>query len=79
VADDVRYEVRFDDGEVEVADSLWAAHHLIARRAAFADDPLRPHGVFPVRISKLGKQFFGGRVFVSEVGSAAELSSDSAS
>jgi hypothetical protein len=78
MSDEARYEVRFSNDEVEVVDSLWAAHHLIARRAAFADDPLRPRGVFPARISKLGSQFFGGRVFVGEIASARELSPDSA-
>jgi hypothetical protein len=77
VGEELQYEVRFSNGEVEVADSLWAAHHLIARRAAFAEDPLRPRDVFPARISKLGKQFFGGRAFVSELMSVRELTPDS--
>jgi hypothetical protein len=77
VADDAQYEVRLANGEVEVADSLWGAHHAIARRAAFEVDPLDPRNVLPARISKLGRQYFGGRAFVEEIRSVAELSSDS--
>jgi len=42
VADEVRYEIKLANGDVEVADSLWGARHIVARRAAFAPDPLRP-------------------------------------
>jgi hypothetical protein len=71
---DVRYEVKLANGEVEIADSLWGARHLVAQRVAFAPDPTRPTSVLPVTISKLGKQFFGGRVFVETIATAAELS-----
>jgi hypothetical protein len=76
LAEDERYEVRLANGEVEIADSLWGAHHAIARRAAFDADPLKPRNVLPARISKLGKQFFGGRVFVEEILSVKELSTN---
>ena len=72
--DDVRYEVKLANGEVEIADSLWGARHVLARRVAFAPDPTRPANVLPATISKLGKQFFGGRVFVETISTAAELS-----
>ena len=73
MADDTRYEVRLASGEIELADSLWAAHHVIARRAAFDSDPLRPTNVLPARIYKLGPQFFGGRTFAEEILSVGEL------
>ena len=73
-----RYEVLLANGDVELADSLWGAHHVIARRAAFDADPLKPRNVLPARISKLGKQYFGGRVFVEEILSLKELSTDDA-
>jgi hypothetical protein len=76
VADAERYEVRLANGDVEIADSLWGAHHAIARRAAFAADPLKPRSVLPARISKLGKQYFGGRVFVEEILSVKDLSTN---
>ena len=76
MADETRYEVRLANGEVEVADSIWGAHHAIARRAAFDSDPLNPRNVLPARISKLGKQYFGGRTFVEEIRSVRELSPD---
>ena len=72
--EDVRYEVKLANGDVEIADSLWGARHLVSQRVAFAPDPTRPSGVLPVTISKLGKQFFGGRVFVETIATAAELS-----
>ena len=72
--DDVRYEVKLANGEVEIADSLWGARHVLARRVAFAPDPTRPASVLPATISKLGRQFFGGRVFVETIATAAELS-----
>jgi hypothetical protein len=67
------YEVKFANGETEIADSLWGAHHAIARRAAFDMDPLRPTNVLPARIFKLGPQFFGGRTFAEEILSVGEL------
>jgi hypothetical protein len=76
MAGDERYEVRLANGEVEIAESLWGAHHVIARRAAFDADPLKPRNVLPARISKLGKQYFGGRVFVEEILSLKELSTN---
>jgi hypothetical protein len=72
--DGVRYEVKLASGDVEIADSLWGARHIVAQRIAFAPDPTRPTTVLPVTISKLGKQFFGGRVFVETIATAAELS-----
>ena len=72
--DDVRYEVKLANGDVEIADSLWGARHVVAQRVAFAPDPTRPTTVLPVTISKLGKQLFGGRVFVETIATAAELS-----
>jgi hypothetical protein len=76
VADeDIRYEVKLANGDVEVADSLWGARHILAQRVAFAPDPTRPSTVLPATISKLGKQFFGGRVFVETITTAAELTS----
>ena len=71
-----RYEVQLANGDREIADSLWAAHHVIARRAAFDADPLRPRNVLPARIYKLGKQYFGGRVFVEEILTVVELSTN---
>ncbi len=72
--DDTRYEVRFPNGRREIADSLWGAHHLVARRAAFDTDPLRPTNVLPARIFRLGPQYFGGSVFAEEILSVSELS-----
>jgi hypothetical protein len=74
VADETQYEVQLANGDREVAASLWAAHHAVARRAAFDADPLRPVNVLPARIYKLGPQFFGGRVFHEEITSVSELS-----
>ena len=74
MSDETTYEVQLANGDRETADSLWAAHHVIARRAAFDDDPLRPRNVLPARIYKLGNQFFGGRVFAEEILSVNELS-----
>jgi len=66
--------VQLANGDREIVDSLWAAHHAIARRAAFDADPLRPRNVLPARIYRLGKQYFGGRVFAEEILSVSELS-----
>jgi hypothetical protein len=74
VCEGTRYEVQLANGDREITDSLWAAHHVIARRAAFDADPLRPRNVLPARIYKLGKQYFGGRVFAEEILSVRELS-----
>ena len=74
MAEEERYEVKLANGEVELADSLWGARHVVARRAAFAPDPLRPTTVLPATISRLGRQYFGGRVYVETVGTVAELS-----
>ena len=72
--DDVRYEVKLANGDVEIADSLWAARHVLAQRVAFAPDPTRPSSVLPATVSRLGTQYFGGRVFVETITTAAELS-----
>jgi hypothetical protein len=77
VADEIRYEVRLANGEVEVADSLWGARHVIARRASFARDPLRPTDVLPATIYALGEKYFGGRSFVDEFRTVSELSPES--
>lgn len=69
-----KFEVRLADGEVEIADSLWAARHLIARRVAFADDPTDPRNVLPAKIWQRAPNLFGGRAFVEEIRTTAELS-----
>ena len=74
MSEESRYEVEFPNGEREAADALWGAHHAIARRAAFDIDPLKPRNVLPARIYKLGRQYFGGRVFAEEIRSVSELS-----
>jgi hypothetical protein len=74
MAGETRFEVRLANGEVEVADSLWGARHVVARRAAFDDDPLNPRNVLPPQISKLDKSLFGGRAFVEQILTVAELS-----
>jgi hypothetical protein len=71
---DESYEVELANGEKKTADSLWGAHHAIARRAAFDTDPLEPRNVLPARIYKVGKQYFGGKVFAEEIRSVDELS-----
>jgi hypothetical protein len=73
MSDETRYEVQLANGERETVDSLWAANHAIARRAAFDADPLRPRNVLPARIYKLGKQYSGGRVFAEEILSVRDL------
>jgi hypothetical protein len=78
MSEDTKYEVLLANGERETVDSLWAAHHAIARRAAFDADPLRPRNVLPARIYKLGKQYFGGRVFAEEILSVRDLNPGSA-
>jgi hypothetical protein len=74
VDDEVRYEVKLANGDVELADSLWGARHIVAQRAAFAPDPLRPTSVLPATISALGRKYFGGRAFVEQLTSVSELS-----
>jgi hypothetical protein len=74
MADDTLYEVSLANGETETAESLWGAYHVVARRAAFDADPLHPRNVLPARITRLGKQYFGGRVFVEEIATVGELS-----
>jgi hypothetical protein len=68
------FEVKLANGDVETADSLWGARHVVARRAAFAADPLRPVDVLPAEIWKVGANVFGGRVYVEKIWTAAELS-----
>ena len=70
----VRFEVRLANGEKEIADSLWGARHVIARRAAFDKDPTRPVNVIPAEIWKLDPTKFGGRAYVETINSVAELS-----
>jgi hypothetical protein len=74
--DDTRFEVQLADGTRETSDSLWGAHHVIARRAAFDVNPLNPTNVLPAKIWKLGAQYFGGRTFLEEIRSVSELSPD---
>jgi hypothetical protein len=76
VADEIRFEARLANGEVEVADSLWGARHQIARRVAFDTDPLDPRNVLPAEIWKMGAHLFGGRAFVEKIFTAAELSAN---
>ena len=70
----MKFEVRFPNGDIEIADSLWGAHHRIARRAAFDTDPLRPVNVLPAEIWKLDPSKFGGKVFSETISGVAELS-----
>jgi hypothetical protein len=70
------FEIRLADAAVEVADSLWAARHIIARRVAFAEDPSKPRDVLPAKIWKKDPSLFGGRAFVEEIRTAAELSAN---
>lgn len=76
MADEIRFEARLANGEVEVADSLWGARHQIARRVAFDTDPLDPRNVLPAEIWKTGAHLFGGRAFVEKIFTAAELSAN---
>jgi hypothetical protein len=68
------FEVKLANGETESAETLWGARHVIARRAAFDTDPLRPANVLPAEIWKTGANVFGGRVFVETIQSVSELS-----
>ncbi len=72
--DAARFEVSLANGETETAESLWGAHHIIARRAAFDTDPLDPRNILPARIYELGSRYFGGRSFVAEIARLGELS-----
>jgi hypothetical protein len=47
MSEGVSFEVRLANGDKEVADSLWGARHVVARRAAFDKDPLRPVNALP--------------------------------
>ena len=76
VAGEIRFEARLANGDVEVADSLWGARHVIARRVAFDDDPRNPRNVLPAEIWKTGPNLFGGRAFVEKIFTAVELSSN---
>jgi len=76
VADEIRFEARLANGEVEVADSLWGARHHIARRVAFDADPLDPRNVLPAEIWRTGANLFGGRAFVEKIFTTAELSTN---
>jgi len=69
-----RFEVRLANGDIETAESLWAARHIIAHRVAFADDPANPRDVLPAKIWKTATNLFGGRVFLEAIHTAAELS-----
>ena len=71
---DAGFEVRLPNGDREVADSLWGARHVVARRAAFDKDPLRPVNVLPAEIWKLDPTKFGGRAYVETITTTAELS-----
>jgi hypothetical protein len=74
MAAEIRFQARLANGEVEVAESLWGARHVIARRVAFDADPLNPRNILPAEIWKTGPNLFGGRVFVEKIFTAAELS-----
>lgn len=71
---EIRFEVRTADGQREVADSLWGARHVVARRVAFDRDPTRPVNVLPAEIWKLDPAKFGGRAYVETINSVSELS-----
>ncbi len=73
MSEGVRFEVRLANGDKEVADSLWGARHVVARRAAFDDDPLRPVNVLPAEIWKLDPTRFGGRSYIETINAVAEL------
>jgi hypothetical protein len=75
MAAEIRFQARLANGEVEVAESLWGARHVIARRVAFDADPLDPRNVLPAEIWKTGPNLFGGQVFVEKIFTVAELSS----
>ena len=74
MTDGVRYEVRLSSGEKELADSLWGARHVVARRAAFDTDPTRPVNVLPAEIWMLDPTKFGGRAYVETINTVTELS-----
>jgi hypothetical protein len=68
------FEVKLANGEVEAAESLWGARHVLARRVAFADDPTNPRSVLPAEIWKTGRHLFGGRAYVETIWKVSELS-----
>jgi hypothetical protein len=68
------FEIRLANGELETAESLWAARHAVARHVAFTRDPTNPREILPAAIWKTGPRLCGGRVFVEEIRAAAELS-----
>jgi hypothetical protein len=70
---ETEYEARLANGESERTGSLWGARHIVARRVAFDTDPLNPRNVLPAEIWKLDRAVFGGRVFVEQISSPAEL------
>jgi hypothetical protein len=72
----MQFEARLANGESEVAESLWGARHIIARRVAFANDPLNPYNVLPAEIWQTDRNLFGGRAFVEKIFTAAELSTN---
>jgi hypothetical protein len=74
---DAGFEVRFANGDVETADSLWGARHAVARRAAFDTDPTHPVNVLPAEIWKTGANVFRGRVYVETINKVSELSETS--
>jgi hypothetical protein len=76
VVADTHYEVKLANGEVEVAESIWGARHIIARRVAFDRDPLNPLNVLPAEIWRTGRHLYGGRVFVERIYATSELSTD---
>jgi hypothetical protein len=67
------FEVGLANGDIETAGSLWGARHAIARRAAFAKNPLDPFDILPAKIYKKGSGF-GGRMYVETIYNVAELS-----
>ena len=73
VSEPTSFAVRYADGSVEQADSLWGARHLIARRVAFAANPVDPRDVLPAQIFEQGRHLFGGRVVIERIETAAEL------
>ena len=76
MAGEIQFEARLASGEVEVAESLWGARHIVARRVAFDDDPLNPRNVLPAEIWKTGPNLFGGGTFVEKIFTASELSAN---
>ncbi|HEY4348814.1 MAG TPA: hypothetical protein VGM80_14615 [Gaiellaceae bacterium] len=67
------FQVCLASGARELGESLWAARHIVARRVAFANDPLSPREVLPAEIWQLDPKVFGGRVYVETIHTASEL------